>query len=464
MPTSFTPLGRHICAEFQPGWQAWRWPLAWPTTVALSASAAPPDGSKGATVASGLGRPDRPPPRRSGARSARPVLQKVLNGTAKVEQRGASKVVRVGETATPGAGQGRGRGPVRRAQPREDGQDLRHPRRVREHAAPDFPDQDTGPATPGPTRSTGRCTTRSRSPTARRTTARSGRPDYSRAHYQHSTSAPATESLKSYYERQSSGRYSVDGTVTDWVKVRYNEARYGRSNGYPCAGNVCEQHRGPDPRRHRHVGRDQKAAGRTDAQIAADLASYDHGIATTSTATATSTSPTATSTTSRSSTPAATRPTATRSQGEDAIWSHRSKAFRTAARGPANNKDGGTQIGKTGLWVADFTIQPENGGVSVFAHEYAHDLGLPDQYDTAAGGDNAVNWWSLMAPEPRLRARGPGHRHPRRRPRRVGQAPARLARLRDRARRARPARSTSARTSTTAPRHRASSRRSRRRR
>ena len=26
----------------------------------------------------------------------------------------------------------------------------------------------------------------------------------------------------------------------------------------------------------------------------------------------------------------------------------------------------------------------------MFAHEYGHDLGLPDHYDTAGGGDNAV--------------------------------------------------------------------------
>ena len=112
--------------------------------------------------------------------------------------------------------------------------------------------------------------------------------------------------------------------------------------------------------------------------------------------TATSTSPTATSTTSRSSTPAATRPTATRSRA-------RTRSGRTAGT-PASpaarrtTRRGGAQIGDTGLCVGDYTIQPENGGISVFAHEYGHDLGLPDQYDTSgAPVENGVNWWTIMA-------------------------------------------------------------------
>ena len=87
--------------------------------------------------------------------------------------------------------------------------------------------------------------------------------------------------------------------------------------------------------------------------------------------------------------------------GEDAIWSHRWKAFQGTGQGPTvggvPNPDGGTQIGNTGIWVADYTVQPENGGISVVAHEYGHDLGLPDHYDTAASGDNPVSWWTLMA-------------------------------------------------------------------
>ena len=32
----------------------------------------------------------------------------------------------------------------------------------------------------------------------------------------------------------------------------------------------------------------------------------------------------------------------------------------------------------------------------MFAHEYAHDLGLPDFYDTA-GGENSTGFWTLMS-------------------------------------------------------------------
>ena len=58
--------------------------------------------------------------------------------------------------------------------------------------------------------------------------------------------------------------------------------------------------------------------------------------------------------------------------------------------GPAQNPLGGTQVGTTGIWAGDYTVQPENGGLSTIAHEYGHDLGLPDHYDTA-GGQNGVD-------------------------------------------------------------------------
>ena len=54
----------------------------------------------------------------------------------------------------------------------------------------------------------------------------------------------------------------------------------------------------------------------------------------------------------------------------------------------------------TGVWVGDYTIQPENGGLGVFTHEYSHDLGLPDLYDTSGntgGAENSTAFWTLMS-------------------------------------------------------------------
>ncbi|HLT16648.1 MAG TPA: immune inhibitor A domain-containing protein, partial [Acidimicrobiales bacterium] len=72
--------------------------------------------------------------------------------------------------------------------------------------------------------------------------------------------------------------------------------------------------------------------------------------------------------------------------------------------GPPQNPLGGTEVAGTGIWAGDYTIQPENGGLSTIAHEFGHDLGLPDHYDTA-GGQNGVEWWSLMA-QSRLSGKG----------------------------------------------------------
>ena len=46
----------------------------------------------------------------------------------------------------------------------------------------------------------------------------------------------------------------------------------------------------------------------------------------------------------------------------------------------------------------DYTIEPEDGAVGVMAHEFGHDLGLPDEYDTQySGAGEPVSYWSIMA-------------------------------------------------------------------
>ncbi|HEU4938905.1 MAG TPA: immune inhibitor A domain-containing protein [Vicinamibacterales bacterium] len=84
-------------------------------------------------------------------------------------------------------------------------------------------------------------------------------------------------------------------------------------------------------------------------------------------------------------------------QGGDAIWSHRWYANFDDDTGPAGCHLGGYKLPGTNLWVGDYTIEPENGGVGVFAHEFGHDLGLPDLYDTAGPTDNGTGFWTIMS-------------------------------------------------------------------
>ena len=369
------------------------------TVVALPASGSPPDGSKLSTQRTAVD--DLPNPAEEKRRALRKAaIQDVIGGRAKVEQRGPSKVVKVGRQAAPmQAG--------RAAAPAED-QYVELGREKTDkifvilaefgtERHPDYPDQDTDPATRGPARFGGPLHNKIPEPDRSKDNSTIWQPDYSPEHYRqlYFGTGEGVESVKTYYEKQSSGRYSVDGMVSDWVKVRYNEARYGRSNGYPCGGNVCSN--------TWYLIRDaiakwvaqQRASGLTDTQIRSKLREYDVWDRNDFDADGNFNEPDGYIDHFQIVHAGGDQADRDPWQGEDAVWSHRWKAFQGSGEGPSNgNKDGGTQIANTGIWVADYTIQPENGGLSVFAHEYGHDLGLPDHYDAAT--DNAVNWWTLM--------------------------------------------------------------------
>ena len=81
---------------------------------------------------------------------------------------------------------------------------------------------------------------------------------------------------------------------------------------------------------------------------------------------------------------------------DDAIWSHRSKLGSKPYAIDGTKSSVSNWGGKMAAY--DYTIEPEDGAVGVFAHEYGHDLGLPDEYDTKYSGQGEpVESWSLMS-------------------------------------------------------------------
>jgi immune inhibitor A len=220
--------------------------------------------------------------------------------------------------------------------------------------------------------------------------------DFSQAHFNELFNGSG-ESMKTFYEQLSSGEYSVTNVVTDWVSVPYNASYYGdnaiEDNGGSWAfiqdsGNAWYQSRISagqsqgdinaylsqfdvwDRYDFDHDGNFDESDGYIDHFQAVHAGEGEEG--------------------------------GGGAQGEDAIWSHRWYVNGTdfGLTGPTvagqPNLGGGARIGTSNYWLGDYTTEPENGGLGVFAHEFGHDLGLPDYYDTA-GGENGTAFWTLMS-------------------------------------------------------------------
>jgi immune inhibitor A len=222
-------------------------------------------------------------------------------------------------------------------------------------------------------------------------------PDFSKDYYEHLLyDKGQVPSMANWYLAQSSGRYSVNGYVGDWVTVPYNEARYGSNY---CGSIVCAS-----------VWvflKDQTLAwwNETVAALGEDgakalLASYDLWDRYDHDGDGNFNEPDGYIDHYQSVHAGEGEETGGGAQGEDAIWSHRWYAYYNliGSDGPSDDAlFGGFQIGDSGVWIGDYTIEPENGGVGVFAHEFGHDLGLPDLYDTSGntgGAENGTGWWT----------------------------------------------------------------------
>ena len=220
--------------------------------------------------------------------------------------------------------------------------------------------------------------------------------------------------MRKFYERESNGKFTFGGDVTEWVKVPFNQARYGRNEAntiflvrdalaFWVDQKTASPADGGDGWSMNRVRKYLKTFDTVDRYDFDEDGNFkepdgfiDHFQIVHAGGDESDGDPT---------------------YGIDAIWAHKGHA---QVQEPGTGPEGGAQIGgvnvgeggasggfpdiipdnPTGIWVNDYTVQPENGGLSVFAHEFAHDLGLPDLYDTsgnAGGAENSMGFWSLMA-------------------------------------------------------------------
>ncbi|GAA2036135.1 immune inhibitor A [Agromyces tropicus] len=222
------------------------------------------------------------------------------------------------------------------------------------------------------------------------------REDFNQGYYEDLFFGPG-DSFADFYTKQSSGNYTVDGEVSDWVQVPGNASTYGDNSveDYGGAWQFIED--------SGNAWYDaQKAAGKSDADIEAELAAFDVWDRYDYDNDGDFNEPDGYLDHFQAVHAGEGEDAGGGAQGEDAIWSHRWYVNSTdfGQTGPTVDgtqvKFGGAQIGDTGYWIGDYTVEAENGGLGVFAHEFAHDLGLPDFYDTA-GGENSTAFWTLMS-------------------------------------------------------------------
>lgn len=230
-------------------------------------------------------------------------------------------------------------------------------------------------------------------------------PDFSQEYYENLLyNRDQVPSMANYYLEQSQGRYTVDGYVGPWITVPNNPSAYGSNY---CGSIVCT----------RDVGRfveDQAdgwyaqmlADGMTADEIDDMLATFDVWDRYDYDGDGDFDEPDGYIDHYQSVHAGEGEETGGGELGEDAIWSHRSyvNSIPVGADGPfvgdVQVPFGGARIGTSSYWIGDYTVEPENGGVGVFAHEYAHDLGLPDLYDTSGntgGAENSTAWWTIMS-------------------------------------------------------------------
>jgi immune inhibitor A len=215
--------------------------------------------------------------------------------------------------------------------------------------------------------------------------------NFNKAHYEEMFNGDG-ESFKNYYKQLSSGRYTATNTVSDWVKVPGNASTYGDNTVEDNGGSWKFIDDSAD------AWFTQASKTMSTAEINAYLSQFDKWDRYDFNNNGNFNEPDGYIDHFQ-----AVHAGEGEEAGadEDAIWSHRwyvSTGYGTTGPsvGGGNNLGGGAKIGDSDYYIGDYTVEPENGGLGVFAHEFGHDLGLPDYYDTS-GGENGTAFWTLMS-------------------------------------------------------------------
>ena len=213
--------------------------------------------------------------------------------------------------------------------------------------------------------------------------------DYTREHYQKMMFSPDGYtgpngekfiSMAQYYTQQSGGSYTVEGDVYGWLKASKPAAAYG---GNDAADNDADA---------RGLVREALAAA---AASGVDLSKYDQEDIYDLDGDGNKREPDGLVDHLSIIHSGVGEEAGGGQLGADAIWSHRWDLGGVYTI-PGTQTSVPYWGGKMGAF--DYVVQPEDGATGVFAHEYGHDLGLPDEYDTIySGGGEPVEYYSIMS-------------------------------------------------------------------
>ncbi|WP_221568259.1 immune inhibitor A domain-containing protein [Alkalihalobacillus sp. TS-13] len=188
-------------------------------------------------------------------------------------------------------------------------------------------------------------------------------------------------SVKQYYEEQSGGSYSIEGEVAGWYKASKPAAAYGGNNSNDNDSDA------------RGLVKEALMAAAADPNL--DLSEYDQEDRYDLDGDGNYREPDGLIDHLMIVHSSVGEEAGGGQLGEDAIWSHRWNLGGVTAL-PGTEAEVPYWGGEMAAY--DYTIEPADGAAGVFAHEYGHDLGLPDEYDTVySGAGEAVAYWSIMS-------------------------------------------------------------------